>query len=120
MQSPIGNTMASRYAVPSKPVLGHSFFGRPVTCCGRVQSSRTSLRPQAQPQAVADLVKSVTGAGNGKVKGSSGIAREVQEKIAYDIGTPAEVDDKLAYRGVSLSVRQRLIDAFNKTQKYWR
>ena len=121
MQGPIGSSMASGCTAPSKPVLGHSFVGRPVTCCGRVQSRRPSLRQQAQPQAVADLVKSVTGAGNGKVKGSGkGIAKEVQEKIAYDIGTSAEVSDKLAYRGTALSVRQRLIDAFNKTQKYWR
>ena len=119
MQSPIGTTMASGYTLPSRPVLGHSFVGRPVTGCGRMQSRRPSLRQQAQPQAVADLVKTVTGAGNGKVKGN-GITREVQEKISYDIGNSAEVSDKLAYRGVALSVRQRLIDAFNKTQKYWR
>ena len=75
------------------------------------------------PRAIADLVRTVTGSNGSAVKipgGNGSIPAEVQQKLQYDIGVSGEVDGRLAYRGVALSVRQKLIDAFNKTQKYWR
>ena len=107
--------------LPASPVLAARFHGQALRQSCR--SVRSAHRWQVQPQAIADLVKTVTG-GNGTVKipGSSNgsIPAEVQQKLQYDIGVSGEVSGKLAYRGVALSVRQKLIDAFNKTQKYWR
>ena len=46
---------------------------------------------------------------------------EILRKIAYQVGVDAEtVTAKQAYQGVAWTVRERLIDAFNKTQAYWR
>jgi hypothetical protein len=33
---------------------------------------------------------------------------------------PNELDVKTVYRGVAASVREHLIEAFNRTQDYWR
>lgn len=46
---------------------------------------------------------------------------EILRKIAYQVGVDAEtVTAQQAYQGVAWTVRERLIDAFNKTQAYWR
>lgn len=43
----------------------------------------------------------------------------------FTIGAPSnkipnDLDAKTVYRGVAASVREHLIDAFNRTQDYWR
>ncbi len=46
---------------------------------------------------------------------------EILRKIAYQVGVDADtVTAHQAYQGVAWTVRERLIDAFNKTQAYWR
>ena len=102
------------------PAIGPRFGGQALRAGPR--AGRTAHRRACQPRAIADLVKQVTGSNGSAVKipgGNGSIPAQVQEKL-HDMGATGEVDGKLAYRGVALSVRQRLIDAFNKTQKYWR
>lgn len=62
------------------------------------------------------LIKEIKQMYAGEVLGSS---------AEFTIGAPSskipnEVDVKTAYRGVAASLREHLIDAFNRTQDYWR
>ena len=49
----------------------------------------------------------------------AGIGYDILRKANYVVGTE-ELDAQAAYRATALSVREHLIDNFNKTQKYWK
>ena len=74
---------------------------------------------------VAEFVKNVAKGSNGakastKLEGDgAGVERDIVRKLNYVVGKE-EVDPKTAYQATALSVREHLIDGFNKTQKYWR
>ena len=49
------------------------------------------------------------------------IEQDVLSKVSYTIGAdPKALTTKQAYRGLAWTVRERLIDSFNKTQEYWK
>ena len=49
------------------------------------------------------------------------VQTDIVKKLAYVVGADAHaVSDREAYQGVALSVRERLIERFNKTQEHWR
>ena len=49
------------------------------------------------------------------------IERDVLSKVSYTIGAdPKALTTKQAYRGLAWTVRERLIDSFNKSQEYWK
>lgn len=49
------------------------------------------------------------------------IEQDVLSKVSYTIGAdPKALTPKQAYRGLAWTVRERLIDSFNKTQEYWK
>lgn len=52
---------------------------------------------------------------------SSAVQTDILKKLAYVVGAdPEAVSDRQAYQGVALSVREQLIERFNKTQEHWR
>ena len=103
------------------------FYGRALS------SGRRSLpRPARKvltvsPRSVAEFVKDVA-KGRSGTNGSKPLHLEEDDRgIEYDIVRKANFvvgsDDlvpEAAYRATALSVREHLIDAFNKTQKFWR
>ena len=89
-------------------------------------SSRLPQRRQAvSPQAVADFVKektSVGSNGNGRIHlevDESSLETDIVRKANYVVGSE-DLEPFSAYRATALSVREHLIEAFNKTQKYWK
>ncbi len=49
------------------------------------------------------------------------VQTDIIKKLAYVVGADAHaVSDRQAYQGVAWSVRERLIERFNKTQEHWR
>ena len=49
------------------------------------------------------------------------LEQDMLSKVAYTIGAnPKSLTARQAYRGLAWTVRERLIDAFNKTQEYWK
>lgn len=49
------------------------------------------------------------------------VQTDILKKLAYVVGADAHaVSDRQAYQGVAFSVRERLIERFNKTQEHWR
>lgn len=97
-----------------------------------LSAGRRSLTRPARPnlvirsQGVAFVKDAVTG-GNGKHGSQSvrleedgqGIEYDIVRKANYVVGSE-DLDPQAAYRATALSVREHLIDAFNKTQRYWR
>lgn len=75
-------------------------------------------------QGVADFVKKKPAGSNGvgpvhlDADGSS-LERDIIRKANYVVGSE-ELEPFAAYRATALSVREHLIEAFNKTQKYWK
>lgn len=52
---------------------------------------------------------------------SNAVQTDILKKLAYVVGADAHaVTDRQAYQGLALSVRERLIERFNKTQEHWR
>ena len=49
----------------------------------------------------------------------AGIGSDILRKANYVVGKE-DLDTQTAYRATALSVREHLIDSFNKTQKYWK
>ena len=76
-------------------------------------------------QAIADFVKEkadVSSNGNGRVHlevDEGSLETDIIRKANYVVGSE-ELEPFSAYRATALSVREHLIEAFNKTQKYWK
>ena len=93
---------------------------------GRPQPARSSSqrrqRLYAPTRAVLDTLKPKQAGSNGAVKlegDEAAIQADIKRKLDYVVAA-SKVDAKAAYRGTALSVREHLIDSFNKTQQYWR
>lgn len=79
--------------------------------------------PKVQAAVVTDRVK--TGPSKDLSNGPSGqrgnAASDIVQKLQYVVGADTHsINAREAYQGVAWSVRERLIEQFNKTQEYWR
>ncbi len=80
---------------------------------GRVShTSRAIAEPPAKPAPSA-----MPGA-NGS--SASHASNEIVNKLKYQFGKQANYNAKDAYHGTAWSVRERLIDAFDKTHEHWK
>lgn len=112
---------------PSRSILrGSSFSGARLPGSSRVVSRRQSRSHiVVEVGAILDVAKTAFAQQNGAKVDSklqvevSSLPEEIRSKLTYDLGTNS-TSPEVAYRATALSVRQRLIDAFNKTQEYWR
>lgn len=91
----------------------------------RLMSGQHGRRCAIRTTAILDVAKTAFAQQNGaKVEARSPIEisnlpEEIRSKMTYDVGSNSTSPD-IAYRATALSVRQRLINAFNRTQEYWR
>ena len=79
--------------------------------------------PKVQAAVVTDRPK--TGPSKDLSNGPSGqrgnAASDIVQKLQYVVGADTHsINAREAYQGVAWSVRERLIEQFNKTQEYWR
>lgn len=77
-----------------------------------------------KPVGVAEFVKDSAAGKNGSKPISlesdgSGVEYDILRKLNFVVGTE-HADADTTYRATALSVREHLIDAFNKTQQYWK
>ena len=104
----------------------HSLSGAPLKSHQKSLVTGCRSRPSLQVRNVAEFTERKAPGGNGNGASSLGLESD-QAGIGYDIMRKAnyvvgkeELDPSTAYRATSLSVREHLIDSFNKTQKYWK
>ena len=101
------------------------FSGRSVTSrYRRSVHNRTTLRPQAVLEKLGlgkDSSKATKGIDYKPQDDSSAIQTDIIKKLAYVVGADANsTSEREAYQGVAFSLRERLIERFNKTQEHWR
>ena len=113
------------FAVSSRRVLApsvsRSLVGRQSTpSCLRPASRRPGVNTQAvQAPAKRDLP--TKGLDYKPKDDDTSVQTDIVKKLAYVVGANAHsVSEREAYQGVALSVRERLIERFNKTQEHWR
>lgn len=112
--------------------IGYRLSERPFTRKALGSGRRSLPKPARKglavtPRGVAEFVKDIA-KGPSSTNGSKPLRLEEDDRgIEYDIVRKANFvvgsDDLVpgaAYRATALSVREHLIDAFNKTQKSWR
>ena len=88
--------------------------------CRRPASRRTGIKPQAV-QAPAKRELPTKGIDYKPKNDQTDVQTDIVKKLAYVVGANANsVSEREAYQGVALSVRERLIERFNKTQEHWR
>lgn len=88
--------------------------------CLRPSTRRTSMKAQAV-QAPAKRSLPTKGRDYKPKDDDTAVQTDIVKKLAYVVGADAQsVSDREAYQGVALSVRERLIERFNKTQEHWR
>ena len=114
-------------SVSGTRLFDQSLVGRPLSSSRHV--SVAPSRPRCvRPRGVAEFVKEAVTGGNGKQNGAftvslendtSGVEHDIVRKAHFVLGK-TDLDPKAAYRATALSVREHLIDAFTKTQEYWR
>ena len=86
---------------------------------------RAARRRRLSTHAVADFVKEKPKSGSNGVApvrldaDGSSLEKDIIRKANYVVGSE-ELEPSSAYRATALSVREHLIEAFNKTQKYWK
>jgi starch phosphorylase len=83
--------------------------------CGVRASGRLGRALAVQPRAIAEAQRAVAGSS------STPAAADIDAKLRYGFGKaegPEGVAD--AYLGTAWSVRERLIDSFDKTHEYWK
>lgn len=103
------------------PSVSRSLVGRQSTpSCLRPASRRTGVKTQAvQAPAKRDLP--TKGLDYKPKDDDTSVQTDIVKKLAYVVGANAHsVSEREAYQGVALSVRERLIERFNKTQEHWR
>ena len=103
------------------PSLSRCLVGRPnAPSCLRPSFKRTGLKTQAvQAPAKRDLP--TKGLDYKPKDDDTAVQTDIIKKLAYVVGADAHsVSEREAYQGVAWSVRERLIERFNKTQEYWR
>ena len=47
-------------------------------------------------------------------------SEDIVKKLKYNFGKQTDYSKKDAYHGTAWSVRERLVDAFDKTHEYWK
>lgn len=100
-------------------------FGNRRIACTEPLVLSTRRRSALNVRSVADFVKekpSVGSNGAGRVHlevDESSLETDIIRKANYVVGSE-EMEPSAAYRATALSVREHLIEAFNKTQKYWK
>lgn len=87
------------------------------------------MRSTIRPQAILEKMNKGSAKRDLPTKGidykpqdnSNAVQADILKKLAYVVGADSHaVTDRQAYQGVALSVRERLIERFNKTQEHWR
>lgn len=114
----LGGSTGRRVLAPS---VFRSLVGRPsALSCLRSSSRRMSIKTQAvQAPAKRDLP--TKGLDYKPKDNDTAVQTDIIKKLAYVVGADAHsVSEREAYQGVALSVRERLIERFNKTQEHWR
>lgn len=81
----------------------------------RVSRANLKVKAVAQPPELESVHKSI---GNGA--GPSHAAGDVANKLRYQFGKKTADTPRDAYHGTAWSVRERLIDSFDKTHEYWK
>lgn len=88
--------------------------------CLRPSARRSSMKAQAV-QAPAKRKLPTQGLDYKPKDDDTAVQTDIVKKLAYVVGADAQsISDREAYQGVALSVRERLIERFNKTQEHWR
>lgn len=103
------------------PSVSRSLVGRQSAhSCRRPAARRTGIKPQAV-QAPAKRELPTKGIDYKPKNDQTDVQTDIVKKLAYVVGANANsVSEREAYQGVALSVRERLIERFNKTQEHWR
>ena len=103
------------------PSVSRSLVGRQSTpLCLRPASRRNGVKTQAV-QAPAKRELPTKGLDYKPKDDDTSVQTDIVKKLAYVVGASAQsVSEREAYQGVALSVRERLIERFNKTQEHWR
>ena len=109
------------------PTVSRSLVGRSTTA---PQALRPACRRSAlKTYAVLEKLEKKSGTRDLPTKGldfkpkndDNAVQTDILKKLAYVVGADAHaVSDRQAYQGVAFSVRERLIERFNKTQEHWR
>lgn len=103
-----------------RPFTGRSVTSRSV----RSAKQRSTLRPNAILEKLgigSDTSKGTAGIDYKPQDNSNAVQTDIIKKLAYVIGANANsATDREAYQGVAFSLRERLIERFNKTQEHWR
>ena len=109
------------------PSASSALVGRPVAGASRVRSA--SRRSYVRPSAVLEKLGKTPAKRDLPTKGldykpkdnGNAVQTDIVKKLEYVVGADAHaVSDRQAYQGVAWSVRERLIERFNKTQEHWR
>ncbi|KAL0026522.1 hypothetical protein WJX77_004605 [Trebouxia sp. C0004] len=108
------------------PSASHSLVGRSIA----PQALRPACRRSTlKTHAVLEKLEKKSGKRDLPTKGidykpkdsDNAVQTDILKKLAYVVGADAHaVSDREAYQGVAFSVRERLIERFNKTQEHWR
>ena len=82
------------------------------------------LRPAAFHKVTAAVAEKVAYKGDvskGIAVDAESIAQDIRKKAEVTVGAPdaSKLSDEEAYRAAAWSVREKLVDAFFKTQAYW-
>ncbi|CAL5225473.1 g8295 [Coccomyxa viridis] len=88
------------------------------------------FRRRCNTQAILEKAREIVSPSNGASstsrpsKDPSSVQADVLQNLEFVVGAPSNkipngLDAKSVYRGVAASVREHLIDAFNRTQDYW-
>mmetsp|Transcript_21955 Transcript_21955/g.37564 ORF Transcript_21955/g.37564 Transcript_21955/m.37564 type:complete len:868 (-) Transcript_21955:290-2893(-) len=101
-----------------------SIGGKPCSTNSVAQSRRASRAPLAVRAIAEPPVKASVKGQNGAVSArGAAVADDIATKLKYVFGKHAPTTDlalRDAYLGTAWSVRERLIDSFDKTQEHWR
>ena len=103
----------------------NTLLGQPKPSHSRPLTRASKRRSTVLTRAVADFVKEKPSTGsNGAVPvqlkvDESSLETDILRKANYVVGSE-ELEPFSAYRATALSVREHLIEAFNKTQKFWK
>ena len=124
LQSQCLGLSASRRVLP--PSAPHAFGDRSIA---GPSLRRATRRCRVAPSAVLEKMNKTPAKRDLPTKGldykpkdsGNAVQTDIVKKLEYVVGADSHsVSDRQAYQGVAWSVRERLIERFNKTQEYWR
>ncbi|KAJ9506352.1 hypothetical protein QJQ45_004972 [Haematococcus lacustris] len=84
------------------------------------RSARSTVCPKAIAEPPAKISPASPSLAGGNGSASSYATADISNKLKYQFGKSSASDVKDAYHGAAWSVRERLIDAFDKTHEHWK